>query len=236
MTDAETCQGVLLCVDDEEYILNSLRRTFRNEPYKVAVARSGAEGLEVMEKEDVRVVISDQRMPAMLGTEFLSKVRDKWPHVIRIILSGYTEVPTLLSAINDGEVYHFVSKPWDDSYLRRLVLRAMEQSKVISEMMTIASTMRVNGDPDNRVGVKVKNMGNSIRMELSETRHPMEPEQIMGCLEKVFNLRKGSRELDLISGALVRENGKLVFVTEVGNGLELILEFPVAKREPHVEA
>jgi response regulator RpfG family c-di-GMP phosphodiesterase len=229
MTEETRQDDVLLCVDDEEYVLTSLERAFRNHPFKVMTALSGKEALEIMEKEPVRVIISDQRMPGMTGTELLTKVRERWPRVVRIILSGFAEVADLIKAINEGEVYRFIKKPWDNVVLRDLVSRAMEQSKVMDEMSALRKLMEEAGRPENLAKFNVSYLGNTIRMELSETRHPLSPEQIMECLGKIFNLTPGGRELEMLGGALVRQNGKLTFVTEIRDNLQLVLEFPIGK-------
>ncbi len=224
-------EDVLLCVDDEEYVLNSLSRAFRGQPYRLVTAMSGAEALEVMEREPVRILITDQRMPGMAGTELLGRVKERWPHVIRIILSGFTEVADLIKAINEGEVYRFIKKPWDNAVLRDLVGRAMEQSRVMDELEALKNFLGEANRPDNLVNFRVGYAGNTIRMQLSETNHPLTAEEIVECLHKIFNARMNGKELDALGGALVRQNGKLTFMTEVGNNLQLVLEFPISKRE-----
>ena len=236
MAEENKHEDVLLCVDDEEYVLSSLERAFRNQPFRVMTALSGKEALAIMENEPVRVLISDQRMPGMAGTELLARVKARWPKVIRIILSCFAEVADLIKAINDGEVYRFIRKPWDNVVLRDLVVRAMEQSKVMDEMAALRQMMADAGRPDNLAKFNVEYNGNTIRMELSETKHPLSAEQIMECLQKIFNLQPNGKELDLISGALVRQNGKLTFVTELKDNLQLVLEFPISKHGGLYEA
>ena len=107
----------VLCVDDEKNILNSLRRLLRQENYNLLTASSGAEGLKLLEESHVQLVISDQRMPEMSGVDFLSQVRVKYPEIIRIILSGYTDVNSITDAINKGHIYKFLLKPWDEQNL-----------------------------------------------------------------------------------------------------------------------
>lgn len=107
----------LLLVDDEENVIRSLRRLFRQEPYTIFSARSGAEGLEILEQQSVSVILSDQRMPGMIGSEFLKIVKDLYPNTMRIVMSGYTELESITSAINDGAIFKFLLKPWDDEKL-----------------------------------------------------------------------------------------------------------------------
>jgi len=108
----------LLVVDDDSNVLTALHRLFRRDGYRVLTASSPAEGFELLALYRVHVILCDQRMPVMSGTEFLSKVKEMYPETIRIILSGYTGVDTVLDSINRGAIYRFYTKPWDDQQLR----------------------------------------------------------------------------------------------------------------------
>ncbi|MGQ5523025.1 response regulator [Chitinimonas sp. PSY-7] len=114
----------LLLVDDEAGVLSSLSRLFRTDGYEILRACSGQEGLDILSKQAVSVVISDQRMPGMTGVEFLRKVRENYPKTVRIVLSGYTDLKSVTDAINEGAIYKFLTKPWDDTELRALVAEA----------------------------------------------------------------------------------------------------------------
>ena len=121
----------VLLVDDEEKIVNSLKRLLRKEGYQLITASSGAEGLKVLEENDVHLVISDQRMPQMSGTEFFATVREQYPDAIRIILTGYTEVDSITESINKGHIYKFFLKPWNDQNLKLEIKSALEQYDLI---------------------------------------------------------------------------------------------------------
>lgn len=121
----------ILCVDDEENILNALRRLLRKEGYRLLTAPSCSKGLKVLEEEEIQVVISDQRMPEMNGTEFLAKVKEKFPDIIRIVLTGYTDVDSITEAINKGHVYKFFLKPWNDENLKLEIRQAFDQYDLI---------------------------------------------------------------------------------------------------------
>ena len=108
----------LLIVDDDPNVLTALHRLFRRDGYRVLTASSPAEGFELLALYRVHVILCDQRMPVMSGTEFLSKVKEMYPETIRIILSGYTGVDSVLDSINRGAIYRFYTKPWDDQQLR----------------------------------------------------------------------------------------------------------------------
>ncbi len=102
----------VLFVDDEENVLSALRRGLLDEPYNTLFARSGREALEILARSPVHVIVTDMRMPEMGGLDLLRTVKKEYPHVVRMVLSGYTQVTTLLTAINQGEVFRFVTKPW----------------------------------------------------------------------------------------------------------------------------
>ena len=117
----------LLCVDDERNVLRALERIFMDEEYEILTASSGEEGLAFLaENPDIQVVISDYRMPGMNGVEFLRQVCEKHPDTVRIVLSGYADTTAVVSAINEGQIYKFVSKPWSDEELRQTVAKAVE--------------------------------------------------------------------------------------------------------------
>lgn len=105
-------QRTVLFVDDEENVLSALRRGLLDEPYHTLFARSGREALEILARRPVHVIVTDMRMPEMGGLDLLRTVKKNYPHVVRMVLSGYTQVTTLLTAINQGEVFRFITKPW----------------------------------------------------------------------------------------------------------------------------
>lgn len=107
----------ILYVDDEMHNLISFRATFRRD-YKVLIAQSGQEGLEIMNTQRVHLIISDQRMPEMTGVQFLEKTLPVFPDVIRMILTGFSDVDAIIEAINTGKVFRYITKPWDETELR----------------------------------------------------------------------------------------------------------------------
>ena len=111
----------LLLVDDESNVLRALVRVLRRDGYVIHTATNAAEGFELLAKNRVQVIVSDQRMPGISGTEFLSRVKEMYPDTMRIVLSGYTDLATLTDAINRGAIYKFLTKPWDDEDLRQQV-------------------------------------------------------------------------------------------------------------------
>jgi CheY-like chemotaxis protein len=123
----------MLVVDDEPDNLDLLYRTFRRD-FNVFKADSGISALEILAAEgEVAVIISDQRMPEMKGTEFLSKTVPQFPDTMRIILTGFTDVEDLVDAINSGQVYKYITKPWDPNELKAVVQRAAETYELLKQ-------------------------------------------------------------------------------------------------------
>lgn len=124
----------VLFVDDEEHILSSIKRLLRKEPYRIHTATGGEAGLQVMaENPGIQMVVSDQRMPGMCGTEFLAKVKASYPDTVRIVLSGFAEASAIVAAINQGEVYRFVAKPWNDENLKVTFRQCLEHYDILQD-------------------------------------------------------------------------------------------------------
>jgi len=134
----------LLLVDDEPNIVAALRRLFRRDGHVILTASSGPEGLDVLAKNKVDVIISDQRMPGMTGVEFLRAAKAIYPDTIRIVLSGYTELQSVTDAINEGAVYRFITKPWEDDALREHVQNAFEFKELLEENQQLNIKIRAS--------------------------------------------------------------------------------------------
>ena len=129
----------LLLVDDEENILASLKRLLRRDGYTIITACGAAEGLRRLSETEVDVIVSDQRMPGMTGVEFLRRAKELYPDSIRMVLSGYTELQSIIDAVNEGAIYKFLTKPWDDERLRGHVAEAFRQKDLADENRRLAS-------------------------------------------------------------------------------------------------
>jgi len=121
----------ILIVDDDKGVLSALKRLFMEDRYEIYTAESGEYGLKVLEKETIHLILTDQKMPGMNGIEFLEKTIDKYPDVIRIIITGYAELQDAIRAVNSGCVYKFIQKPWNNDDLRITVRRALEQYSLL---------------------------------------------------------------------------------------------------------
>jgi response regulator RpfG family c-di-GMP phosphodiesterase len=151
----------ILCVDDEPNILLSLRRLFRAKGYQVIVAQGGKEGLSVLDAETVDLVISDMRMPEMDGAQFLERVRSNWPDCIRILLTGYSDVQSIVAAINRGEIHRYIAKPWDETDILLVVRQALERKFLLDEKQRLEKLTQQQNE-------ELKNLNASLEHKVQE--------------------------------------------------------------------
>jgi len=136
VTDAaetERSRYTVLVVDDEENVLRSVERLFRREPYRLLTAASAEEALAAVEREPVHLVMADQRMPGMTGIQLIQRIRERYPEVMRVVFTGYIDMNTAIDAINKGQVFRFVTKPWRDDDLKNVVRQALIQYELVAE-------------------------------------------------------------------------------------------------------
>ncbi len=130
MDEQLATKPAVLLVDDEESILNSLRRLLRSQPYDVVLATSGAQALEIMATRPIDLVMSDARMPGMDGATLLAEVHRLYPGTRRILLTGYADLSTIVKAINDGQIHRYISKPWNDEELQLILQQTLEHQRL----------------------------------------------------------------------------------------------------------
>jgi len=137
----------VLCVDDEPNVLNAVKRVLASESCKVHTAESVEQGLNVLKSiAPVQVVISDYRMPEMNGIEFLKQVRSAWPDTVRMVLSGYADAGMIISAINEGQIYKFIPKPWNAEELQIAVMNAIELYDLHQMNAELSRHLRTRGE------------------------------------------------------------------------------------------
>jgi GAF domain-containing protein/class 3 adenylate cyclase len=200
----------ILVVDDEPDNLDLLYRTFYRD-YKVLRANSGPAALDILAQEgDISVIISDQRMPMMSGTEFLSLTATQYPDIIRIILTGYTDVEDLVDAINAGKVFKYVTKPWESEELKAVVRQAMDTHNVLkartreltrtlrqeSLLNTITNTIRSALNYRQVLQTIVDTVGNILDVDICLLR-PFQDEQLADegfVYQKLISSRENAPE------------------------------------------
>ena len=150
----------ILCVDDEKNVLKALRRLFMDEDdYDIMVAESGEEGLQMCEAAGgVRLIISDYRMPGMNGVELLAQVFDKWPDTVRIVLSGYADISAVVEAINMGQIYKFIPKPWDDDELKVIVATALQHQELEMQNRRLAEELQIKNRQLNEINENLEKL------------------------------------------------------------------------------
>ncbi|MHC4165254.1 MAG: response regulator, partial [Planctomycetota bacterium] len=135
-------EHTVLFVDDEINILKALQRLLRNEDMNVLCASRGQEALEILEETPAQVVVTDQRMPEMCGVDLLAAVRERCPDMVRMMLTGYTEMKVAVEAINHGEIYRLITKPWNDDELRATLRQAFDHYALKSEIRRLNQVTR----------------------------------------------------------------------------------------------
>jgi two-component system probable response regulator PhcQ len=132
----------ILLVDDETSVLSALKRALFDEPLDIVTSTSAEEALELMKEQRFKVVISDERMIRMQGSEFLSLVREAHPLTVRIMLTGHATLEAAMKAVNNGEIYRFFSKPWDDHDLKFAIRSAIEKFDLEAENQRLLATVK----------------------------------------------------------------------------------------------
>jgi two-component system, probable response regulator PhcQ len=132
----------ILLVDDEPNVISALNRSLFDEPYEILSDLSGEMALETLQKNSVKVVVSDEKMAHMSGSEFLSQVKKLYPYTVRILLTGQATMKAAMRAVNEGEIYRFFSKPWDDAELKFALRSAVEKYDLEEENRRLLLTVR----------------------------------------------------------------------------------------------
>ncbi|MGB0806254.1 MAG: response regulator [Salibacteraceae bacterium] len=135
----------LLYVDDELNNLRSFKAAFRRD-FKIFTAESGAEGRKILDENEISIVLTDQRMPFMTGVEFLESIVNEFPDTIRILITGFSDIQAVIDAINKGKIYHYVQKPWDETYLKNIIFNAFETHKLRRENKFMMEQLKLSNE------------------------------------------------------------------------------------------
>lgn len=139
-------RGCLLIVDDERFVLNALTRLLRRDQHDIVTVEAPTQALDVLRERPVGVIVSDYRMPEMDGVQFLRQARDVAPEAIRIILSGYAEIHAILSAVNDGGIHKYLTKPWNDEQLRLEIKAGFDQYVLAKTNRLLQETLQCRNE------------------------------------------------------------------------------------------
>jgi len=196
----ESLSGVILCVDDESQILSSLKRLFRRAGHTAITLGSAAEGLEYLAENTVDLVVSDMRMPEMDGNRFLTEVANQWPGVVRMLLTGYSDMESTVGAINNGHIYRYIAKPWDDSDLLLSVQRALEGKRLKDDherlnRLTIEQNKQLqelNGSLEEKVARRTQALQETAtELEASHARIQAAYTDSVAVFARIIGMREG---------------------------------------------
>ncbi len=171
----------LLLVDDEANILSSLKRLLRPLGHHIYTATSGAEGLEILAKQPIDLIISDMRMPEMDGAEFLEKAAATWPETIRVLLTGYSDLSSTIKAVNRGKIYRYISKPWSDHEITLLVEQALKLKHLEDEKNRLEALTKQQNE-------QLKTFNDTLEKRVTDRTEELR--QAMGFLEKAHTSLK----------------------------------------------
>lgn len=210
--DHEKFNDVLLIIDDEVEVLNSLRRIF-DRLYTVEIASNVKDAFKILEESNVYVIICDQRMPDMKGTEFFTSIKESYPDVMKILTTGYASLNDVIVGINEGDIYRYITKPWNVIELKASVRQAFEQMHLVQENKRMVEELK---DINKKLEDKVRERTQEIYVknkELEKLNHRLEDLAIHDSLTGLYN----SRELESIY------DQKLVAAKRLGLQLALVM-------------
>src|SRR5689334_11465400 len=145
MAPVAAARHTILVVDDEPDVVKSVKDLLRLD-YRVLGATTATEGLRILQKEDVHIVMTDQRMPEMTGVEFLGRAKSDVPDAIRLLFTGYADIKAVIDAINQGNVYRYITKPWDPDELQTVIREACDRYDLVAERKQLVEELREKND------------------------------------------------------------------------------------------
>lgn len=194
--------GRILCVDDEPSILSSLKRLLHGQNYEIFTVSSGKEGLAVLENNPIDLVISDMRMPEMNGAQFLEQVFSLWPDTIRILLTGYSDAVDMIGAINRGNIWRFIAKPWNDEELLITVQQGLAHQYLNAENARLNKLTQQQND-------ELKSINSSLELKIAERTSKLE-KTVIDLRHTLFNSVKVFSSLIELRGGKLGGHSKRV--------------------------
>ncbi|MDT8999537.1 response regulator [Paucibacter sp. APW11] len=223
MSDDRPAPATILLVDDEPSILSALRRQLRKPDLRILTAEGGAAGLALLETEPVDLVISDMRMPEMDGVQFLEQVRQRWPKVVRILLTGYADISSTIGAINRGEIHRYISKPWDDHDIQLCVSDGLKRQRLELENQRLSElTLSQNKELQDVNGLL---QGANDELQAVNAQLQQANSQLAGVNEELERrVAERTRELELAMTQLAASHAEMEKANEKLNAANLQLE------------
>lgn len=215
----------VLFVDDEELILRSLKRELRREEYDKYYANSGKEALEILKSETIDILVTDMRMPEMNGLDLLKIVKEEYPHIVKIVLSGYTHLPQVIVTINKGDIFRFITKPWNlDQDLKNAIRDGIE----FSDNLKIEENKIKNLENRNKLFQKIMSRFD-VRKEFIISDVVVLQTAFDVIIDEV-NLIMSSKKYSKDLSEQKKEIGRLMFIEK-----ELLLNFPFERENLNYE-
>jgi serine/threonine-protein kinase len=231
--DTSVRKACMLVIDDEERILTALKSRFRSR-YHVFTTADGNKALDFMRKYPMHVIVSDQRMPVMAGVELLRQSREISPRSVRILLTGYSDLAAMVGSINDGEVYRFVSKPWDNTELQTIVAEAVTIALELADTKTVPVELPQRMEAGVLVIAKNAEIFRVVREligELCPVVHATDVDAALNAMEKqeiavlISDFEAGDEQLSAMLRLLKQENPQiLTILVTAASDSELVIE------------
>jgi len=220
----------ILFVDGEVNVLYSLKRIFGKEGYEVFTCSSGEEALKVLAEKRCDVLVADQQMPEMTGIELLKIVKERYPHIIRVVMSGQSDTEDIIRAANEGEDYRLLDKSHDLNVFVEIIRRAAEQSKLLGAAQVLSKTLQ-DREGAGSYQLKTGYTGGMIKVELDGKDHLHAREQVVQILSALVGKALNGPELDIIGRTLVRQPGRMTVFADLGSGFHLAFELPIEQTD-----
>ena len=224
MTESESALKTLV-VDDEENVLRAIKRLFMDEDVEVLTAASGEAGLEILKANEIALIISDQRMPGMNGSEFLRRAREAAPDAIRVILTGYADITAAIDSINKGGAYRYLEKPWNDSELLMVARDALDRYRLVRENRRLTELTEIQNRELKRWSDELQMDVQRQTIELSKQNERLSALNIRLHQKLVQFVAAFSNLVDLEGGAAhAHPEGVAAAARDIGGGAGLGLD------------
>jgi response regulator RpfG family c-di-GMP phosphodiesterase len=214
----EAPRWTVLCVDDEPNILSAIRRVFRATGYRVLLAEGGEQALDVLSRESVHLVISDMRMPVMDGAQLLEQVRYRWPAIARVLLTGYADVGSTVAAINRGEIFRYITKPWNEDDLLRAAREALERQALLHEKARLEAMVARHND-------ELKLLNASLEQQVAERTAQLSSANARLGKNYLSTIKAFSNLVEMRGGAMAGHSRR---VAELGRRMATVMKLPAA--------
>jgi two-component system NtrC family sensor kinase len=202
----------ILCVDDEKNILKAFRRLFINDDYEIFTTTDPDEGIEILKKiSPIQIVISDFRMPNKNGIDFLKEVCKQWPDTVRIMLSGYADTAAVINAINEGQIYKFIPKPWNDNELKVAISNAFERYFLYKKNIELTEELKKKNE-------ELENINNNLeKMILESTAELIFQNKVLSTSQNILYLLPIAIIGIDVDGMIVQCNKRALEILEMGD-------------------